>query len=887
MNAVSCIRDNLSVEDIVQLRKCHKTLIFNELSLKYNGFEKTRVIRKALGVIKNMKVITRETAFKMVEEVFNNEYLREWFDFQYQYEQALERDLMRIKRILEYICDKGYSILDVDVPYSFQVEATYKGYYIKNITGKVDFVFESANEVILATIRYEENPYSHRARKASNLEGNSMEVLATAIGLGQRYVGKKVYAQDWYLKNKDDTSYSLIPVFEHKKGKNIVSISVDDLKTLRERFYTAASYLDNDLDKCDSCLHNRVCKSYEIKEDMPVTKEKAISKGETTPKFTSYQRAVVEHMEGPMCVIAGPGSGKTFVLVHRLSNMLKKGISPDNILFVTFTNKAAEEIKERVMALLGTEDESTIPNIYTFNALGYTILKENPMLLGKRVKLADNVDRYMLIGDAIARSPKIKNVSYDSISTERGLIRMLDKWFAQISKGKEEFIKANSDKDIEGIMRVYDLYAQLFKEKGYIDYDMQISLVNTLFKKYPSLVNYYVRKFKYIMVDEFQDSSEDQAHMIYAIAKKHGNIVVVGDDDQSIYEWRGGSNKFMLNFGQDFPNAKIIIMNDNFRSVNTILVSANNVISNNGNRYEKVIRGHKEATYQPIYLRNRSADSIPSLITEILKKGYKLGDVAILARDNKRIREVMGALDGHYKVSAPKVLLYEDTVFQSLYDILTLYYKGMDDDEALYRILRVLGVNEISKISKTETLYQNLVKSNRLLPIDKMDIDCLASYEKYKDISSIMAAGYKIISCFKKIQYGKGVSTFNDLLYVLLGITGHKVVKTLLETAEERAFVTVSELYNYMQNIRLYCDDKSIEYEPGPDAINLLTCHGSKGKEFPVVIVYGTEDFKSVEEEIRLFYVSITRAKNTLFFIETVCNKCELFPKLQGSVYVK
>lgn len=886
---VNCVREKITLENLISLRNCRKSLEFNDLSLNYKGFETVKFLRKAISSLKRTKEVTREDALRSMKEMFEKEYLKEWFSFQYQYEQTMERDKIRINRIIDYISFKGYTILNTDVEYSIPINATYRDYSINEITGNVDFVFGKDDDVFLVNIHLGENPFSHRARKQDTLEDNSMELLGTAVGLGNNYPGKHVFIESWYLTNKDDKANALAPAFEHKRGKNIARIMFTNSSDMRKKFYTVAAFSEGDAEKCESCIHKNICKpTYELRKDEVNAVSNEQRDAADVWNFTESQKTVNNHMEGSMCVIAGPGSGKTFVLVSRLKTMLKKGIRPEEILFITYTRKAASEIKQRVMALLGTESEKDVPNIFTYNALGYTILKENPMFLGKRVKLADKVDRYVMISDVLKFSPKIKYVSYDVIE-EFSLIKKLDEWFEQIGESGEQcFLEENKDKlDVNGILKVYKEYNNLFNERGYINYDMQISLVNELFVKYPSLSFKYAKKFKYIMVDEYQDTSEEQANMIYAIAKKHGNLVVVGDDDQSIYAFRKGSNKFMLNFGKDFPSSKIVIMNDNFRSVNSILASANNIITNNGERYEKALIGHKDASYKPIYLKNYSADKLSGLISEILKKGYRPGDIAILARSHKRLEEVHQNLIGNYKVAEPKELLYEDTVFQTLYDVFTLYYKGLDEDEAFYRFFKVMGVELLEKANKSESLYKNMVSSNRILPIDKMDIHCLPSYEENKDFSESMSAGYKLIKCFKKIQYAKGLNVLSELFAEIFGLTGHTVIDMLTELADERAFVTISQLYNFMTNMRLYKDDRVIEYEPCMDAINLLTCHSAKGKEYPVVIVYATEDFNSEEEEVRLFYVSMTRAKNTLFFVETIYNRCKLLPKLQGSVVIR
>lgn len=894
MDGVSCV-ERVSLDNLIRLRSCDKSLYFNELSLKYNGFETTRVVRKALGVLKEKNHISKETAFQRVKEIFYKEYLKEWFTFQCQYEQAKERDMIRVNRIIEYVYNNDFKVLHIDVPFQFKIKSDYNGYRIDTITGNVDFVFEKGDGTLHAVnFRSGENPYSHRARTRKNLEGNSMELLGTAIGLINRYKDKTLYVESWYLKNKDDKTNALVPEYENKKGKNIARIVADESASLWKRFREAATFTNGETGKCKNCIHKNVCDvSYSIREDENVVTAQGVPRKEdttaATPKFTTKQSVVVDHMEGPMCVIAGPGAGKTFTLVNRLANMIQKGIKPENILVVTFTNKAANEFKERVMKLLNTDDEKAIPNIYTYNALGYTILKENPMFLGKRVRLADTVDRFVLINEALYYSPQIMGVSYDGVYEEYGLIRRLEKWFNQIDeKGKETFSISNSEKmDVEGIYKVYDIYKRILNERGYISYDMQISLVNELFSKYPSLIELYEKKFQYVMVDEFQDTSIDQAQMIYSIAKRHGNIVVVGDDDQSIYGWRGGSNSFMLNFGKDFPATRIIIMDDNFRSNDKILNSANLVISGNGERYEKELHAYKTATYQPIYLKNYTAGQVKGLVDVIIEKGYSPGDIAILARNHKRLQEVMDVLEGHYQYTSPREYLYEDPVFRTLYDVLTLYYGDMEQDEELYRFLMMVGVTGISKHLKTGSLYQNYLASNKLLPIDLLDENCFASYKKYKGVTPLMAAGYKLVACFKHIQYSKSLEVLYSLLNEIFGITSHKVIDMLMDIADERAIVTIRDLYFFMSNMKLYKDNKTIEYEPSNNTINLLTCHSAKGKEFPVVIVFGTEDFNSDEEEIRLFYVSITRAKNSLFFVETVCNQCELLPLLKGSVQIR
>lgn len=883
----SCVRENVSISNLVALRDCQKSFKMRELNLKLEGMEKESVMNKALSLLKGLKDHSRCEVEEEITKLFQQEYLKEWFEIDCQYDAALKRDRYRVVRILNYL-EGGFTVLASDVSFSIPIKSMYRNYQINNITDKVDLVLEKEGVIHLVKFKRGEPKYSYRARKLINMVENSIELLCIGYGMKDACANKKVQIELWYLKNKDDNELN-IPPFEHKRGKNIVGISFTNSEDMKNRFYTVATFTAEE-DKCLSCRYYGLCDYQLLKETENEQNEQGELHPKAKPVLTDKQKTVVNHLNGAMCVIAVPGAGKTCSLVNRLANMISLGIKAEEILFVTFTKKAATEIKARSMELLGTKNEREIPNIFTFNSFGYTILKENPIFLGKRVRLADDMDRLVLINEAVANCPMIKGMSYQGLYLEHGLLRRLKSMFEKIEDiGKEKFSLENESKiyDIPGVFKVYDYFTMLFKERGYISYDMQISLVNELFLKYPKLIEKYVQKYRYIMIDEYQDTSEEQARMMYAIAKKHGNIVVVGDDDQSIYNWRGGSNQFMLNFGSDFPDAKIVIMNDNFRSSNTILNTANSLITGNGTRYVKELKGHKENSNPPVYLKGYTSSMLPSLIKTILDNGYNAGDIAVIARNNKRIMEVAGALkNSMMEVSLEKEYLIHDSVFILLHDILKMYYEGLEHDASFYRFFKAVGAEIYKRQDKKLSLYEDLVTSRCILPIELFDIDCTGNYQKYNNVTSYMNAGYKLLQCLKAVQYGRGMCVLDELSEILFDAKCF-IIDILKDIAEERGLVTVKELYSYMSNMVKYQDTKTIEHSVCKNRVNLITAHSSKGKEYPVVIIYATEDFKDDEEEIRVLYVAVTRAKSSLFMVETEFNRCDVLYKFKDQISLK
>ena len=862
----------LSVKQFACLQNCEKILGFQELKLKTKALEKISFLKDATK---------RCLMGADISDVFQS-YSQEWFESVLQYETEREKDYKKVARLLRYVEEQGYTCQGTNVPYmvTFSKTITIKGIPVSGIKGMIDFVLEREGHRTNVFLQGKALKYSDRAKKPEKKPENAMELMAAALAVADADT-----VALWSLKNKDDKGATL-PAFESRKGKNIVSISADNKEEkLLRLFQNMTQFCEKN---CDECFYKEICKLPEVTVQERAEKKEVTEKGEKKI-FTDAQQQVIDHTNGPMCCIAVPGAGKTTALTERLISLCKKGIQPESILMLTFTNKAATEIKERVSARLAAEGIKRMPEISTYNAFGYSILKENPTYLGKRLRLADDIDNMKLIADCLLSSPKIEGMSYSGIYSEYGLVNQLFQLFNQIrEKGEEIFREEYRErKDVEGILTVYHRYKEEYEKAGYISYDDQITLAGELLSDWPNLLAGYAKRYEYIMVDEFQDSSEDQIDLIYSIAHVHDNIVVVGDDDQAIYGWRGGSSQFMLQFQKDFPSAAMVYMEDNFRSRNGILDVANALICDNSERFKKQIKGHDEETVMPVYAKATTKDFLQVLVKKAVSSGIKPGDIAVLARNHKRLDDAYQVISPIEKCTTPKDFMIEDAVFQMLYDVLNLYYRGVTEDESLYRFFYRLEADARKlELGNGTCLYECMVRKE-VIPDLMEGRKSLEALKKMPQTSFTKAAAV-LVECFGYAAYGKDLTEIlTGILKKTINMEDHPVLRKLLEMAENKAIIKLKKLYNAMDNMVLFRATDRVGYDPAEDAVNLLTCHDSKGKEFRTVIIYGIEDFENTPEEIRVLYVAATRAKKNLYMVETSQNKnMDVFEKMRPWVKI-
>lgn len=882
----------ISGSQLKKLVGCAKAYAFSEMGMSISGTERRDFLMRAVYHMAQLLMQGVPDIENGIDQFFAD-YKAEWFGSTAEYENARAMDIKKVSRMAEYILQNGYTVKEIHGEYSswFNGEKTLtvNGQPLSGICGNHTLVLEKDRKYTLVNIFLSKPKYSLQARKEERMPENSPELICSYIGGFINY-GKNFSCELWYLTNVNDSGHNM-PEFNNRPGKNIIFSETLDSMNPTEIFNAFLRVSKMQIaTECSSCVYKDACIQAPFRKDDVLEENTSSSASKQEIRFTKAQQQVVEHVNGPMCCIAVPGAGKTTALVSRMKRLVEKGVRPDKILMLTFTKKAAQEISDRIFQLLGAV--KTQPTIATYNALGFSILKENPIYAGgKRLKLADDIDRYRLIYAALKENPMIKGVSYNFIEGEHGLIRMLDNLFQEIDQKGESLFKSiyQETKDVDGILQVYNQYKEDYAKNGFISFDQQISMVNELFENYDELLHRCSNKYEYIMVDEFQDTSADQAEMIYALAREHNNLVVVGDDDQSIYTWRGGTPEFMLNFKKDFPDAEIVYMEDNFRSNQAILTAANAVIAGNAGRYQKQIQGHCAGGTKPLYVKGVPAD-IVGLVDEAVKQDIALGDIAILARNNRQLLEVQDLLEKKYPVAVPKDYMIEDAGFIAIFDMLSLYYDGLDNDVSFYRLLCTLGAQRcFAKKQSEESLYASLVRTGRLLPIKKT-AECLERYYAKAQESDCMKAGYVILQCFEKIAYDNLNDAVTFIIQNIFQVKSHRIIDALCEKAEERGIVKTKALYNLMHDMIKYGVEARVGYGVSNNAINLLTCHDAKGKEFHTVILYGMEMFEDNsddEESIRLLYVAMTRAKQRLYLLENAMPRTtELTDKMRSYLQV-
>ena len=584
------------------------------------------------------------------------------------------------------------------------------------------------------------------------------------------------------------------------------------------------------------------------------------------------QLEAVKYKDGPLLILAGAGSGKTKALTTRIAYLIKEyNVDPSNILAITFTNKAAREMKERIEKLIGT----TNLQASTFHSFGVKILRENYEKLGYKNNfvIMDSDDSLTLVKKIL------KDLGYDPKRFSPYMIRN------KISNNKSEFILPDEYKSFvhseenDIIYKVYKKYQEILYKNNSMDFDDLLILPIKLFNEYPDVLDYYREKYKYIMVDEYQDTNRAQYLLIKMLAAKYRNIACIGDNDQSIYMFRGANYKNILNFENDYKDAKIIMLEQNYRSTKNILNAANSVIKNNKLRKDKNLWSDKEVGEKiSIYKAYDEIDEVFYIIRkikELLSSGASYSDIAILYRTNAQSRVFEQEL---LKQNIPfrivgSFYFYSRKEIKDLLSYLRLILNS-DDDISLTRCIntpkRGIGNKTVSELEKTASLNN------------------ISMYEAIKDGKALEFK--KIIEELKEDLKNCSLTEFIDLVLDKSGMRESlKNEKSLeadirLENLEEFKSVTknfeervgVISLEEFLLEISLVSDIE--EYKDDPNRVTLMTVHSVKGLEYPYVFLAGLEEGifphrnsyskDELEEERRLMYVAITRAMKKLWITE-------------------
>lgn len=619
------------------------------------------------------------------------------------------------------------------------------------------------------------------------------------------------------------------------------------------------------------------------------------------------QYEAVINTDGPCLVIAGAGSGKTKVLTHKIAYLMQeKDIKPWNILAITFTNKAANEMKERVEALVG--DEAKDMWIGTFHSICVKILRRFIDRIGfdHSFVIFDTSDQRTLIKECL-KDLKID----DKMFTDRIVQFEISNAKNDMKEPEEYEAMVKGDYRREKIASVYNLYQRRLKENNAIDFDDIINYTIKIFKENDDVLDYYTNKFNYILVDEYQDTNKSQFTLIRLLAKAHGNITVVGDNDQGIYSFRGADISNILNFEKDFKGTKIIKLEQNYRCTQNILNAANSVIKNNEVKYKKKLWTENEEGALPTFrVSDDEYDEGRYIVEEInhlrREEYYKYSDFAILYRMNSQsraIEEILRREDIPYKIVGG-LKFYERKEIKDIIAYLRLI-NNPSDNLALKRIInepkRGIGKTSLDKIQAISEqtgipMYQ-IIKEADQYGLSRVYSNAQGFIEVIEDLIS------------KKDEY-----TITELIKHTLKETGYTKAledensieaENRIENLEEFLTVAVqfeeeeadNDLSTFLEGITLSSDIDGMDDEE--ESVTLMTLHSAKGLEFPVVFLVGMEEgifpgYKSIgepkelEEERRLCYVGITRAKNNLYltcsrqrtmFGSTSCNPVSRFVK--------
>lgn len=855
---------------------CGASARFRELKLKREYPERGRY--EFMKDLCNHFAWYLDPDYEKIQKKFDEDYLEGLFSLPSHYEAARELDLWRAKRGVKFFNDHGYEFVKaetVTVPIGKDVNGT----YFDRVTLGC-FVFRAGNRYSAFMVKNSVSVYSRRARRPERKVQASLELLLMILGLSEKYPGL-------------DASILFLNVENEKEGKLAVSLPDKNVVTLKATKEEAYDLLMERLKmpeylSCDSCSFSDLCGlgKMQVDKEENAKAEAAPSKG-VSGGLTRAQQEIVDHREGPLCCIAVPGAGKTHSLVSRLEAMVSDGISPNNILFITFTRKAAKEIEERVKRFLG---DGELPMISTFHAFALKVIRESADDRYRNIRLAETLEKKQLIERVLMENPKKMEKAPFYLHGKFGLLDYVEKAISYYElHGEEDFRKRYVARDADTVHEIYERYKSLYEKEGYISYDEMVPVALEILRAHPDELHRLQSRFTYIMADEFQDVNEEQAELLYLLAANR-NLVVVGDDDQTIYAWRGGTNRYLLNFLNDWPDAKLVRMEDNFRSVDKILSAAEDIIFQNTNRISKRIIAHKESELRPVLLKNCLADHMPWLLSLALKKGYKPGDIAILARKNSELDKIAGHLyNAGIPYMEPKEELVRDETFVRIYDVLTLFYKEMQDDIALYRTFVREGCSFDEDLSGSGSLYDRMI-AHYLMPA----IEPYTTMDEYKEgfermgISDYGLAGHTLLKCFKAILYSPNVEAALTEIMECLEIKRHAfdAVSVLLRKADEKQISSIKGLYEYMKNMILYLDDTDIEYPEEDGKINLLSCHKAKGKEYPLVIVFSVDSFRDTEEDRCLLYVAMTRAKKCLYLTEHPFGNSELLQDLDEEMFI-
>ncbi|SEQ83089.1 ATP-dependent DNA helicase PcrA [Virgibacillus subterraneus] len=611
--------------------------------------------------------------------------------------------------------------------------------------------------------------------------------------------------------------------------------------------------------------------------------------GDLLSGLNKEQQQAVKHTDGPLLIMAGAGSGKTRVLTHRIAYLLReKEVSPKSVLAITFTNKAAREMKERVHKLVGMGSGQIW--VSTFHSMCVRILRKDIDRIGysRNFTILDSSDQLSVIKQTL------KDLNIDPKKFEpRAMLGSISSVKNELIT-PEEYSKNVGDFFERQVSQVYDRYQKTLQKNQSLDFDDLIMQTIHLFKRIPEVLEYYQRRFQYIHVDEYQDTNHAQYYLVQQLANRFQNLCVVGDSDQSIYGWRGADIANILSFEKDYPSARTVFLEQNYRSTKSILSAANKVIEHNSGRKPKNLWTENAEGKNIHYFQGATEQEEALFVTDkiqelIREEGFSPNDISILYRTNAQSRAVedtfMKSNIAYQMVGGTK--FYDRKEIKDMVAYLRLI-TNPDDDLSFERVVnapkRGIGKTSVERLraysAQHDISFYQAVKEVDFTGVPKKAANALAEFG----------------NLIKTLSQQQEFLTATDMVEAILQRTGYEQVlknertiesQSRIENLEEFKTVTqdfekVSEdktLVAFLTDLALIADLDRVDDEEdseNEEKITLMTLHAAKGLEFPVVFLIGLEenvfphsrsmfDNDEMEEERRLAYVGITRAEQQLY----------------------
>ena len=807
----------MNVNDFYKARKCKKILHFDKQMENKN--RRPFILHDLLSDIckmqkerKNEDEIKKHILFKL------GDYESEWFSYPWQKVTMQNLDYMLLIRFLNWWKENfsNCTLLEENKMLSVSLNGI-------ELESKVHLVVKKDGVYAGIRLSFSAHRKSLNGRSMRTNSATDLNNMVVKAALEETYPGIIIY--DISIKNGEDTSEGISRNFTcgDTASCNVHVMNYSDFyesgtfqaDVFIEKMNLAAN--ENESVSCYGCQYETLCQQQ--------TAELSVSEKANTyklPSFTKEQTEVISFKEGCMSVIAGPGSGKTATLVGRICRLIdKEAVPSDYILVLSFSNEAVKELRSRCESLLPAWKQ---PRISTINALAYEILMRNQNSFECKYELLSEDKELALIETLTKAFGRICGVNYNLTKGKNGVAAQLARRLHAYKENPKGFFQKYPDMG-EDFVAFYKEYDAIVKARGYIDFDSQITLAIKHLREHDAVTNAYRAMFRYIMVDEYQDVNKAQQELISILAGEHPNLVVVGDDDQNIYRFLGGSADFLRSFACTYQ-ASCVKLTENFRSSTEIVNTAAKVVSGSSGRIEKDITAKRRGV-APIVktIDNEEAsllNAVKNAVDELINNGLTYGEIAMLSYSNKALGIIQKNLAGEIPMRLAKTYLKDDLLFSYLYAILSLYYREDDALEEKAFLSERWGVS-----ATLEELYR-----------------------KHPYIKSVT-----------------GSQAFLNLVSDSLNAFDTVSRNDISDFISEWKLYDTKKLYEKMEYMKRY-EDTTRASMPRVNRVTLSTCHDAKGREWKAVIVLDGEVYNKAEESDRnLLYVAVTRAKEFLYVI--------------------